>query len=155
MAFNTSSSGKQIVEYSPNDTYKALVSALNKDFHFTVKDTNSISRTILVKAGISWKSWGENLFITVSPVTNGIAEISITSTSEYGWIDWGKNQENINNVLKILSYELTSYKKVKPGNTVSAEDIPAQIKKLSDLKDAGILTDEEFQKKKEQLLAKI
>ena len=84
-----------------------------------------------------------------------MAEISITSTSEYGWIDWGKNQENINNVLKILSYELTSYKKVKPGNTVSAEDIPAQIKKLSDLKDAGILTDEEFQKKKEQLLAKI
>jgi hypothetical protein len=155
MAFNTNSSGKQIVEYSPNDTYKALVSALNKDFHFTVKDTNSISRTILVKAGISWKSWGENLFITVSPVTTGMAEISITSTSEYGWIDWGKNQENINNVLKILSYELTSYKKVNPGNTVSAEDIPAQIKKLSDLKDAGILTDEEFQKKKEQLLAKI
>ena len=34
-------------------------------------------------------------------------------------------------------------------------DIPEQIKKLSELKDQGILTEEEFGKKKEELLAKI
>lgn len=34
-------------------------------------------------------------------------------------------------------------------------DIPAQIKKLSDLKDQGILTDEEFNQKKQELLDKM
>ena len=34
-------------------------------------------------------------------------------------------------------------------------DIPGQIKKLSDLKDQGILTDEEFEAKKKDLLDKM
>lgn len=37
----------------------------------------------------------------------------------------------------------------------SVEDIPAQIKKLSDLKDAGILTEEEFAQKKSDLLGRM
>lgn len=39
----------------------------------------------------------------------------------------------------------------RPAST----DIPGQIKKLSDLKDAGVLTNEEFEKKKAELLAKM
>jgi hypothetical protein len=39
-----------------------------------------------------------------------------------------------------------------PANADAADDIPAQIKKLSDLKDSGILTDEEFETKKKELL---
>ena len=34
-------------------------------------------------------------------------------------------------------------------------DIPAQIEKLADLKDKGIITDEEFQQKKQELLDRI
>jgi TM2 domain-containing membrane protein YozV len=36
-----------------------------------------------------------------------------------------------------------------------AKDIPAQIEKLADLKDKGIITDEEFQQKKQELLDRI
>lgn len=36
--------------------------------------------------------------------------------------------------------------------TVPVDDIPTQIKKLSDLKDSGILTEEQFEKKKIELL---
>ena len=35
------------------------------------------------------------------------------------------------------------------------KDIPAQIEKLADLKDKGIITDEEFQQKKQELLDRI
>lgn len=38
---------------------------------------------------------------------------------------------------------------------VTAESIPDQIKKLAELKDAGILTEEEFSTKKSELLAKM
>jgi hypothetical protein len=36
-----------------------------------------------------------------------------------------------------------------------AKDIPAKIEKLADLKDKGIITDEEFQQKKQELLDRI
>ena len=155
MAFNSSTSGEQIVEYSPDDTFSALIAALNASTHYSVKDSNKVSRTATVKTGVSWKSWGENLIITVSPAVNGFSAVSINSSSKYGAIDWGKNQENLSNVLNLLASELSRYKKILPEKESSADDIPAQIKKLAELKDAGILTEDEFAAKKEQLLAKM
>ena len=43
----------------------------------------------------------------------------------------------------------------KPAEQPKAESIPDQIKKLSELKDAGILTEDEFNTKKAELLAKM
>jgi len=40
-------------------------------------------------------------------------------------------------------------------HSVAVDDIPTQIKKLSDLKDAGILTEEQFEKKKIELLSRM
>ena len=64
----------------------------------------------------------------------------------------------------ILDYVL--YKKlcnICPGKNADThrttiqnqDDIPTQIKKLADLKSQGILTEEEFNKKKAELLAKM
>lgn len=51
-------------------------------------------------------------------------------------------------------------KKVQEQSQVSAQninvqDIPEQIKKLAELKDAGILTEDEFNSKKSELLEKM
>lgn len=43
----------------------------------------------------------------------------------------------------------------KPQQTSSQEDITQKLQKLADLKKQGILTDEEFQKMKMELLAKM
>jgi argininosuccinate lyase len=43
----------------------------------------------------------------------------------------------------------------KPQQTLNQEDITQKLQKLADLKKQGILTDEEFQKMKMELLAKI
>lgn len=54
--------------------------------------------------------------------------------------------------------ELVKYVRDHMGETVVAPvagDIPAQIQKLASLKDAGILTEEEFTTKKAELLAKM
>lgn len=158
MAFNANTSGKQIIEYTPDDTYSALLLALEKSDHFTVKEANQTARTIAVKAGASWKSWGENLLVTVSPAINGMTELSITSSSVYGVVDWGKNQDNLKEIMNLLSGVLLSnYNKVAaPSNSVALEnDIPAQIKKIADLRDANILTEDEFQQKKNELLSKM
>jgi hypothetical protein len=58
--------------------------------------------------------------------------------------------------------QFTEFVNSNIGNTnttqpvqVTEIDIPSQIKKLSDLKEQGILTEEEFNSKKTELLAKI
>ena len=43
----------------------------------------------------------------------------------------------------------------EPVNNVQMEDIPTQIKKLADLKNQGVLTEDEFDKKKSELLARM
>jgi hypothetical protein len=47
--------------------------------------------------------------------------------------------------------------KITPANNQSQQtvDIPAQIKKLAELKDSGIITNEEFEQKKSELLSKM
>lgn len=43
----------------------------------------------------------------------------------------------------------------RKGNFIQSDDIPTQIKKLAELKEAGILTETEFENKKTELLARI
>ncbi|WP_295761579.1 SHOCT domain-containing protein [uncultured Oscillibacter sp.] len=155
MGFNATTSGKQIVEYSPDDTFAALMAALGRSDRFSIKDSTSATRTIQVKTGVSWKSWGENLLITVSPTPDGLSEISIGSSSKYGLVDWGKNQDNFNDIMRLLSVEIEQYEKVSSSHKEVTMDIPSQIKTLADLKDSGVLTEEEFQKKKSELLSKM
>lgn len=155
MSFNANRSKKQIIEYKANDTYNALIRALEKGSPFFIKALDPTSRTIALETGISWRSWGENLLITVRPIADNKSELFISSTSKLGLIDWGKNQDNLNNVLKILFEELKNYDNAVLNNTDTAENIFAQISKLFELKEAGILTNEEFQQKKEELLARL
>lgn len=63
-----------------------------------------------------------------------------------------KNQ--IDEMTEIYEYIL-SVKAKKSGGIESSNDIPTQIKKLSDLKDLGVLTEQEFDLKKQELLGKM
>jgi len=64
---------------------------------------------------------------------------------------------------KVITYQNTNTANTAPSTHVPekvveappAKDIPAEIEKLADLKDKGIITDEEFQQKKQELLERI
>jgi TM2 domain-containing membrane protein YozV len=64
---------------------------------------------------------------------------------------------------RVIVYQAAGATNTTPGTHVSekvveappAKDIPAEIEKLADLKDKGIITDEEFQQKKQELLERI
>ena len=60
----------------------------------------------------------------------------------------------LNDMTEIYNYIMDFKSKKNNPNTIQ-DDIPSQIKKLSDLKDSGILTEEEFQSKKQELLKKM
>lgn len=60
-------------------------------------------------------------------------------------------------VQKFVEYVRSKIEDTAEGNTPSKRtlDIPDQIRKLAELKDQGILTEEEFESKKKELLAKM
>ena len=51
--------------------------------------------------------------------------------------------------------ELKQQQQSKPQQSSGQEDVTQKLEKLADLKKQGILTDEEFQKMKTELLAKL
>ncbi|WP_207748316.1 SHOCT domain-containing protein [Clostridium beijerinckii] len=63
----------------------------------------------------------------------------------------GKNRKNINTIMSALSEELKNYVQVTKKST-STESVADEIRKLAELKEQGILTEDEFSSKKKQLL---
>ena len=64
------------------------------------------------------------------------------------WIDGQKEVQDFVDFIKFKIGKIDS-------SDISNESIPEQIKKLAELNEQGILTDQEFQDKKQELLAKL
>ncbi len=67
-------------------------------------------------------------------------------------MDWIPKDDNADEFVKAVKAQMTAY---KPSTAQPVIDPADQIKKLADLRDAGILTEEEFSAKKKQLLDSI
>ena len=48
----------------------------------------------------------------VSPTENGMSQISVSSVSKMALIDWGKNKDNLDMIMRRLAEELTRFQKV-------------------------------------------
>ena len=64
------------------------------------------------------------------------------------------NNKDVDDMTEIYNY-IMECKSNQGSSNSTQDDIPSQIKKLSDLKDSGILTEEEFESKKQELLKKM
>jgi hypothetical protein len=99
------------------------------------------------------KTKNETSYLTVSYTENGIENAVI--------FDGNK----VSNLVSAIAKIRQDYAKNNPSgvqlatqssaNNSSSNDVPFQIKRLAELKESGILTEEEFQQKKTDLLAKM
>lgn len=112
MTIASNKSEVRVVEYAPDDTFFALTAAIKKSSHFSIKSTDPAYRTIHAHAGFSFRSIGENIKIVVSPTENGMSQISVSSVSKMALIDWGKNKDNLDMIMRRLAEELTRFQKV-------------------------------------------
>lgn len=79
-------------------------------------------------------------------------KINIFSSGNKVKMKWIKDGENMK---KLIGYTKDNIGKSHAGQSNSSTDTAEQIKKLSELKEQGILTQEEFESKKRELLAKM
>jgi hypothetical protein len=102
--------------YPKNEVYNALLEAISNIKGFKIEKKDESGGKVLVKAGVSIWSWGENIPISVIEIWSGRTRVEIVSTPKTGILfggalDFGKNKENIeliiNETSKILSTKHT------------------------------------------------
>lgn len=171
MAIQNGSSESQVLPYSPSDCFLALKRAAHKlsnnaMYNYRTENIDETLQRVTLKAGMSWRSFGENIAITVSPAPNGTSTVSITSTTRTGaLVDFGKNNKNISEIMEVLSEQLKTCKKVSPQSSQKAEvtylnskpessgdDVISKLERLAKLRDSGVLTEEEFKQQKTKIL---
>lgn len=145
------------VPYSADNTFEALKQCCKYLYGMKVKSVDDLLKTVYLKAGVSAFSWGENITVTVKAAEDGETIVEIVSASKTGALggalDMGKNNKNLKSIMDELSMELKKYPQIKKESAnLSSGSIADEIKKYAELKNQGLLTEEEFTAKKKQLL---
>lgn len=78
---------------------EACLQAL-RECRFSVEDSSVAQGRIRARAGISVRSWGENITVTVG--TNGNTEIVSKCRMRTTTADWGKNRANVNKLFSVM-----------------------------------------------------
>jgi len=147
--------------YSKEDVWKALLEAVPIIKGMKVDNIDELSSRIMVKTGISLMTMGENIPITVTEISSGRTRIDVTSTSKIGILggglfDFGKSRANIEKILNETS-KILSKKPATPTKTEvkSERDAKERLGKLKALLVGGLITEEDYEKRKAEILSQI
>lgn len=91
-------------------------------------------------------------------IMGGASDSKAGSTDENSMMFVGSQQPEFERLKAEVEKRMAAYRQARFGAPAGASvqpDIPGQIKKLAELRDAGILTEDEFAAKKAQLLSRL
>lgn len=99
--------------FSKDEVFTAVCRAIPTLKGMKIETADKLSGRILVKAGVSLHSWGENIPIELSAISDGMTKVKITSSPKTGIMfggamDMGKNRKNIEQILQTTSAYLSS-----------------------------------------------
>lgn len=144
--------------YSKKTVFDAVMAASRNLNGFRLAGADEVSGHFSFKCGMSWASIGENISVQLISATPTKTKVEILSTPKTGLLfggafDYGKNRRNIEKIINAISIQLAgkaAETEHAPATTFSVAD---ELLKLKELKDCGVLTDEEFQEQKKAILA--
>ncbi len=106
-------------------------------------------------------SWGEAIPISVAELGPGRTRVSVTSAPKTGALfggafDGGKNRRNIEAILSALSKELGKKAPAEMQSSHAGEgELAPRLTKLKMLLDEGLITEEEYNTRRKEILAEI
>ena len=109
---NCSENENYPVPYKPEVVFAALKNVVRQINGFNVENISDSEMSIAIDVGFSFKSNGENIYISVLSSSDHDSMLSIISESKSAVIDWGKNAENLNTIVDALHKELINFKAV-------------------------------------------
>lgn len=124
---------------------------------FNLKDSDDFAMTVQFMTKASALTWGDRCIAQV--IKDGDdSKIRITSASRNAdsSLVAGKLEQNMQRLIKDVSQRLRdaapAAPKATPAAVSSSNDIASKIRQLGELKDQGLITQEEFDAKKTDLL---
>lgn len=105
--------GESEFPMSKDKVFEAMKKAIPKINGLRIENADKLQGRFLVKAGVSLYSWGENIPIQLSEVSENRTKVQITSSPKTGIMfggafDMGKNRKNIENILSSTSRILSA-----------------------------------------------
>src|SRR4051794_8867110 len=96
--------GESEFPINKNEVFDAMCIAIPTIKGMKVENADKLQGRIMVKAGISLYSWGENIPIQLLQVCENKTKVQITSSPKTGMMfggafDMGKNRKNIESIL--------------------------------------------------------
>lgn len=144
--------------YSQKTVFDALMAASKKIDGLELDSADEVSGRVTLKAGVSLRSWGENIPVQLVSVTPVRTRVQIMSTPKTGVMfggamDLGKNRQNIEKIIRSVSDELAGKEPEKETASIDTATVSDELIKLKQLLDQGVLTQEEFDEQKRKLLS--
>lgn len=139
--------------------FKAVMAAAPNIDGLSLDGADEISGRLTFKAGVSLASWGENISVQLISLAPTQTKLQVLSTPKTGIMfgganDFGKNRINIEKIISAVSKELSNMpQEVGPTQQTSTTSKADELLKLKELKDSGILSEEEFESEKKKILA--
>ena len=150
--------GESEFPFKRDTVFDAICKAVPTISGMKLDNTDKLAGRIMVKAGVTLWSWGENIPIQLTSISETKTKVSITSAPKTGVMfggafDMGKNRKNIENILSETSKVLSLLEpETQPEESTKTTSIADELQKLKKLLDDGILTEEEFSQQKSKLL---
>jgi Short C-terminal domain len=149
--------------YARDDVFDALVKVIPEQ-GMKVDKQDKNAGFISAKAGVSLRSWGENIPISVMDGSPGFTRVSITSTPKTGLLgggafDLGKNRKNIERILlatsELLQKSATPQASESKSEEPGPEDPGRRLAKLQSLLDEGLIDSDDYARRKQEILSEI
>ena len=118
--------GESEFPFAKETVFNAMLKAIPTVKGMKVDNADKLQGRIVVKAGVSLMSWGENIPILLSEVAENRTQVKITSSPKTGVMfggafDLGKNRKNIEQILSATSRILSSSTSQQNQNPANSE----------------------------------
>ena len=150
--------GESEFSFRKDTVFDAICKAVPTISGMKLDSADKLAGRVMVKAVVTLWSWGENIPIQLTSISETKTKVSITSTPKTGIMfggafDMGKNRKNIFYIFSETSKILSTLEpEFQSEENTKATSIADEIRKLKKLLDDGILTEEEFNQQKSKLL---
>jgi len=92
-------------EFSKELLFYKIIEVLQES-GFNVRHSDKNTGDILATSGLTWTSWGENIYIDIKE-QDGLTIMEFCSSSIFGIYTWGKNEDNYYKLLSKFEESLT------------------------------------------------
>ncbi len=151
---------KITVPHSKAQCFAAALSVINNAEGYVSIDSSELTGSIQAKRKFSGVGYGENISIIVSSAANGETQIYVSSSPKAPYMLWrSKSEKNVRFILSELDKALRELD-VEPAQPAAEQQdnessVENRLIQLNDLKDKGLITDDEYRRKKEDILKSI